>query len=135
MEKTNEQIINEFIQTVWREGNLDALEDFWNANYVNHAAPPEMSSGFDALRDYHETFLQGFSDVQIFIHEQISEADKIATRIVTRARNTSNFLGLPATNKTVEMQAIRIDRIENGKIVEHWSTFDLAGLMQQLSGS
>ena len=133
MERTNKQIINDFVQIVWREGNLDALENFWDANYVNHAAPPPMSRGFDALRAYHETFLQGFSDVQIFIHEQISEADKIATRIVTRARHTSNFLGLPATNKAVEMQAIRIDRIENGKIVEHWSTSDLAGLMQQLS--
>ena len=132
MEKTNNQIINDFIQIVWREGNLDALKDFWHTDYINYAAPLEMQRGFEALHSYHQSFLDGFSDVEINVREQISEADKIATRIVTKAKHTGEFAGVPATNRTVELQAIRIDRIENGKIAEHWSTADVAGLMQQL---
>jgi predicted ester cyclase len=41
-------------------------------------------------------------------------------------------MGIPPTGKPVAMQGIDIVRIANGKIVEHWATFDQFGLLQQL---
>jgi predicted ester cyclase len=34
--------------------------------------------------------------------------------------------------KRISTSVIRIDRVQDGKIVEHWSVSDAAGLMQQI---
>ena len=41
-------------------------------------------------------------------------------------------MGHKPTGKTVTLDTIRIDRVEAGKIAEHWSVADMAGLMQQI---
>jgi predicted ester cyclase len=138
MSSTNKQVVNDSIQVIWREWNLNAIEEFWNEDFVNHAAPPENRQGFENLRLWHEQLFQGFtafSDLEIEVREQIGEGDKVATRIVSRGKHTGEFMGFTATDKIVELVNIRIDRIENEKIIEHWATFDLAGLMEQLNAN
>jgi predicted ester cyclase len=42
------------------------------------------------------------------------------------------FMGIPATNKSVKVSYIDLWRVENGKFVENWVQLDMLGLMQQL---
>lgn len=138
MNSINKQIVNDSIQAIWREWNLDAIADFWNEDFVNHAAAPENRQGFENLRSWHEQLFQSFtafSELEIKVSEQIGEEDKVATRIVSRGKHTGEFMNFAGTGKIVELVNIRIDRIENGKISEHWATFDLAGLMEQLNAN
>jgi predicted ester cyclase len=44
------------------------------------------------------------------------------------------FQGLPATGRTVKFSATFVDKLIDGKLVEHRGDFDTAALMQQLSG-
>jgi predicted ester cyclase len=62
----------------------------------------------------------------------IAEGDKVMTRLSAYGTHTGELFGIPPTDKQVSMTAIVIHRIENGKIVEHWSELDNLGLMQQL---
>jgi predicted ester cyclase len=131
----NKKLILDFIQTVWREGDLAKLDTFWNENCINHAASLQDSKGLIALRAYHQGFVQllnSMGDVEFVLNQQIAEQDLIVTYMTTKMRHTSLFMGLPATNKVVALSSMRIDRISNGKISEHWSIADMAGLMQQL---
>jgi predicted ester cyclase len=41
-------------------------------------------------------------------------------------------MGIPPTNKPVEIKVIDIHRVVDGKIIEHWAVADMLGLMQQL---
>jgi predicted ester cyclase len=43
------------------------------------------------------------------------------------------FQGIPATGKTVKFSLTIIDRVKDGKLVEHRINFDSAALMQQLT--
>ena len=47
--------------------------------------------------------------------------------------HTAEFQGIPATGKVVKFSATAIDRIVDGKMVEHRADFDGAALIQQLS--
>jgi predicted ester cyclase len=129
----NKATIQQFLQTVWREGNLDALGDYWTNDCVNHAAG--AATGLGPLRSYHESFLaafQGVSNVQLELNRQIAEGDMVMTYITTTADHTGDLLGVPATGRTVQLHTMRIDRLHNGRIAEHWSLADMAGLAQQL---
>ncbi len=129
-------VIQNFFATVWGTGNLDALPDFWSADCINHEMPGENKTGLDLVRAYHQGFLEAFSgmsDVGIEIKQQIAEGDRVMTHMLTSGRHTGDFMGVAATGRSVSLATIRIDRVINGKIAEHWSVTDMAGLMQQLA--
>ena len=56
--------------------------------------------------------------------------------MVTRSHWTGThkgeFMGVPASNASVEVSFIDIWRIENGQLVESWVRMDVLGLMQQV---
>jgi predicted ester cyclase len=41
-------------------------------------------------------------------------------------------MGVPGTDKSVEIEGIDIIRIEDGKCAEHWGVTDNMSLMQQI---
>ncbi|HTQ06337.1 MAG TPA: ester cyclase [Polyangiaceae bacterium] len=47
--------------------------------------------------------------------------------------HTGEFQGLPATGRTIKISLTMIDKVVDGKLVEHYGDFDTGGLMQQLT--
>ncbi len=132
----NKQIIQNFIQVVWNSRDLSALKDFWAEDCVNHAMPGTDNRGLNALRTYHDSFFDdffsAFPDIQIEITQQVAEGDRIATYITSQGTHSGAFYGIPPTGKHISTSVIRIDRVQDGKITEHWSVSDAAGLVQQI---
>ena len=129
----NKQIVQKFIQVVWREQNLAVLGDFWTADCINHATTEADNCGLDALHTYHESFFSefsAFSNIQIAISQQIAEADRVVTCITIKGKHTKTFHGIPPTGQCIETSVIRIDRIQDNKIAEHWSVANTTNLMQ-----
>jgi steroid delta-isomerase-like uncharacterized protein len=133
---SNKQTIQNLIQTVWHGQDLVALKDFWTEDCINHAMPGTENQGLSVLRDYHEsffkTFFTAFSNVHIKILRQVAEDDQVATHMTTEGTHSEPFLGMPVSGKAISLSSMRIDRFQDGKIAEHWSVADMAGLMQQL---
>lgn len=44
-----------------------------------------------------------------------------------------SFMGIPASGRKIAFEVIHVDRIVDGRIVEHRGQFDSAGLMQQIA--
>lgn len=132
----NKQIVSNFIDEAWNHGNLNILSNFWSEDCINHAMPSADNRGIEALLVYHQSLadtLQGaFIDFRTEVLQQIAEDDQVVTQMKSSGKHHGAFLGIPATGKEITMLAMRIDRLHGGKIVEHWSIADMAGLMQQL---
>jgi steroid delta-isomerase-like uncharacterized protein len=132
----NKQIVQNFIQVVWNDRNLSALKDFWAEDCVNHAMPGTDNRGLNALRIYHDSFFDdffsAFPDIQIKIMQQVAEGDRIATHITSQGTHSGAFYGILPTGKSISTSVIRIDRFQDGRIAEHWSVSDAAGLMLQI---
>lgn len=124
----NKIIVAKSIEVVWRRGQLEELGTFWTDDCVNHADPAPGNVGLEALRRYHENFGQafaGFTSPTIEIVQQIAEENRVVTQILTQATHS-------ASGKLVSLSTVRIDRLQNGQIAEHWSVADMAGLMRQI---
>lgn len=132
---SSKQIVKNFIQRVWNESDHASINEFWDSHYLNHAMPPGLQQGMDNLIESHQMFLTAFSNIEMQIQDQITEDDKVVTRLTFNGHHTGVFMNIEPTNKVVSMNGIRIDRIKNGKIVEHWAVFDVARLIQQLSNN
>jgi predicted ester cyclase len=130
----NKRVISNLLESIWRQGKLDQLSEFWTSDCMNHA-DPVASHGLEALHAYHASFdaiFSGLSDVSLQVERQIAEGDMVTTHIKMTARHTGEVFGVLASGRHMELATIRLDRLVGGKIAEHWSIADMMGFMQQL---
>lgn len=74
----------------------------------------------------------GFPDIQWTLEETVVEGDVIAARFTMRGTHRGPFSGVPPTGKKIEVQALNIYRLSQGKIVSEVGQPDLMGLMMQI---
>lgn len=77
-------------------------------------------------------FYQGFPDIYHTIDDVLGEGNRVVVRFTLRGNHTGNFMGIPATGKSIEVSAIALLSFQEGKVAELKAVFDQVGLMQQL---
>ncbi len=115
------------------KGNLDVVEELVAEDFVDHDPPPfpGLASGRAGLRQAAEMFWKA-TPGQHVIEDQIAEGDKVATRLRGVGKHEGELAGIPASGNDLDVKAVAIYRIREGKIVEHWSAVDSATNLQQL---
>jgi predicted ester cyclase len=100
---------------------------------VNHASPdPSLPGGPAGLKPVFASVLQTFPDIQFSIDGVVAEGDKVVTRWSMRATHRGEVMGVAGTGKPVTLQGISIDRVVDGRIVEHWRVQDDLSLARQV---
>ena len=74
----------------------------------------------------------GFPDIQWTLEQTIVEGDHVAARFTMQGTHRGPFFGVPATGKTISVQAMNFYRLANGQIIEERGQPDLLGLLQQI---
>jgi predicted ester cyclase len=102
--------------------------------HISPSAVPHVPGmpTYEAWKQAHLMFISAFPDMKLTIEDEITESDKVVTRWTMHATHQGDLMGIPPTGKQVTAGGISIDRIAEGKVVEHWAEFDRLGLMQQL---
>jgi predicted ester cyclase len=115
------------------EGNLDAMDELLAEDYQDHHPPPipDLPDGRAGTKQAFQTFWRSTPGKHEIL-DQIAEGDKVVTRLRARGRFVEGFAGIPPTGGELDVTAIAIHRIENGKLVEHWGEVDSLTVMQQL---
>jgi predicted ester cyclase len=88
--------------------------------------------GVAALGAFVREIREAFPDFYDTIDDQVAEGDKVVTRVTSTGTHRGVLMDLQPTNKRASWMAIAIDRIEGGRIVEEWVSWDLFGMMHQL---
>jgi steroid delta-isomerase-like uncharacterized protein len=73
-----------------------------------------------------------FPDLQAHIEDIFAAQDKVAVRLRIRGTHSGEFLGIPATGRTVEYVSHEFYRIADGLIAEEWICSDMTTLLRQL---
>jgi len=77
--------------------------------------------------------LAAFPDMQIDAQDVIASGDKVVVRARYTGTHRGEFMGMPATGKSVNVQLIDILRLDaDGLVHEHWGVMDALAMMQQL---
>ena len=100
---------------------------------INLAELLEPMHGREAWRQNFETMKHAFPDVQAHIEDIVAAQDKVAVRLRLRGTHCGEFLGIPATGRTIEYVSHEFYRIADGLIAEEWICSDTTTLLRQLS--
>jgi predicted ester cyclase len=121
-------------EEAWLKGNLDALGEVYDADYIFHRPPFPDTKGLEAAKESVAGTRSGYSDIQIAYEEMISEGNSIAYRYTWRAKHTgqSPALPIPPTGKEVTLSGCVVVHIANGKVIEEFEYSDYLGFLQQL---
>ena len=100
---------------------------------INLAELPESRHGRDTWRQGFEMMKRAFPDLRAHIEDILAAQDKVAVRVRFRGTHSGEFLGMPATGRTIEYVSHEFYRIADGLIAEEWICSDTATLLRQLS--
>jgi predicted ester cyclase len=116
-------IIVRYIEQVVNTGNLERISEFIDSRYIDHN-DPLAAMGVGVAERHVQAVRSTFPDLLVTIEEQIAEGDLVVTRCTARATHQGEWLNIRPTNKPIVIPGINIDRIKDGKIVEHWGVAD-----------
>jgi predicted ester cyclase len=132
MSEPNKQVTRRLLDELFTKGNFDATDELVHPDFVNHEAPPGAPQGPDGLEQT-VTWLRGlWGDMVFDIEDHIAEGDKVVARVTMHGHHVGEFLGRPPTGKEFAVKQIHIWRLEDGKVIEHWSVRDDLGQAFQL---
>jgi predicted ester cyclase len=128
----NKRIARQVLEQLLDKGNLDAADELIDPDFVNHEAPPDNPQGPAGLKET-VSWLRGlWGPMHADIEDEIVEGDKVVARVTMHGRHLGEFLGKPPTGKAFATKQIHIWRIQDGKVIEHWSVRDDLGQALQL---
>ena len=111
-------------------GNLDGYLDLYTEDAVLYGYG--LEPGRAPLRQFYEGFLAAFPDTHIAIDDLLAAGDKVACRYRFSGTHRGDFMGVPATGRSVEIAGITVLRFVGGRCAERWAQADFLGLLQQL---
>ena len=93
---------------------------------------PGGAQGPEGITRVVETFVDAFPDLQVTLDDELSSGDKVVTRWTSRGTHQGELMGIAPTGRRIEVTAVGIWRVADGKIAEACLVFDALGMMQQL---
>ena len=112
--------------------NPDSLDEVYTPDVVWHNPEGDIQ-GIEQAKQFVTMFKTAFPDISATVEDVVGEGEKVVTRVTLRGTHQGEVEEFgPPTGRQVETQGITIHRIEGGKIVEEWNSWDNMSLMQQL---
>jgi len=130
MSVENKELARRYVEEVFSDGNLAAIEDIIHPNFINHLGSPPPGPG--PFRERVERVRAAFPDLEYQVLDTIAEDDKVAIRVVAQGTHLGEFRGIPASGKFATWSGMEIFRMAEGKVIEHWGAHDELGRFQQI---
>ena len=79
----------------------------------------EYSIGAEGMRQHLVAVKKTYPDYKMKVIRQYVDGDYVISEFVMRGTHKGDFLGIAPTNKVLEITGVDIDKVIDGKIVEH----------------
>ena len=122
----------EFVAQVLNGHDPERARDFFTADVVWHGGALGTVNGVDTVVPLLGGFISALTDIDAAEQDVIASGDLVAMRLVVSATHTGNMLGVPATDRRIQWDAVDIYRVtDDGRISEQWAFEDLAAILSQ----
>jgi predicted ester cyclase len=117
---------------IFNLGDEEAAQTYVAPGFVDHEAPEGSPGGPDGYLATAGYMRAAFSDATWQPEDFFATADRFAVRLRFSGVHTGEFLGIPATGRSINVQHLHLYRISGGQVTEHWGGRDDLALLTQL---
>ena len=112
----NKLLAPRLLEEVANTGDVDRLSEFLAPHFVVHHA---NITGIEGFRDHVLAFHRWYPDLVVTVEGQVAEGDMVVTWWTMRGTHLGEFGGVPPTKKQITLRGVNVQRIRDGRIVEH----------------
>jgi steroid delta-isomerase-like uncharacterized protein len=126
------KFISEYTDEVWNKGNVEAMDRYYDTNYVHHDVSRADVRTLADYKQWARDLLAGLTGFHVAADDLVAEEGKAVKRWTAAGVHNHALAGIPPTGKKVSFSGVSIYRVADGKIKESWYVYDMLGLLQQL---
>jgi steroid delta-isomerase-like uncharacterized protein len=128
----NKNTVSSFIDALFTQGDLGAVDEFLAEDFVNHDPPTGMPDDREGMRATAAAFRTAFPDWHSDLGIVVGEGDLVVEHFTASGTHQGEIFGAPPSGQHVSLPGINIWRLRDGRIVERWGRLDELGLLHQL---
>jgi steroid delta-isomerase-like uncharacterized protein len=130
IQNLNKTVVRRLIEEFLATGDPDVADEILAPHYVDHTPSNSGMTGPENLQRFVGEWLSAFPDTRNVVQDMVAEGDRVAARWTVSATHENRFRSIPTSGNRVEVEAIGIFRLANGKVVESWDKYDTPSLWQ-----
>ena len=126
-------VARDYVRVVFNGHQPERAGEYCTDDVVWHGNSLGEVSGLENLTALLTAFLGALPDLVAEEQDVIASDDLVVVRLIVSATHRGDLLGIPATGRRVQWNAIDIYRVtDDGKISEEWAADDMAAFASQL---
>src|ERR1035438_2590907 len=115
-EQENKLLARRLLEEVGNTGAVDRLPEFIASDC---RMPQTNMQGLAWFREHLLTFHRCYPDMVITVDGQVAEGDTVVTWWTMRGTHSGDWGGVRATHKPILLSGVNVQKIRDGRIVEH----------------
>jgi predicted ester cyclase len=115
----NEDIVKYFYEVIVSKNLLDELPKYIAEDCVQRVGEKEIFMGIDGMKQHLVALKKTYPDYTMKIIRQYVTDDYVISEFIMRGTHKGEFFGITPTNEVLEITGVDIDKVIDGKIVEH----------------
>lgn len=123
--ETNKSIIRRFLEYHVNKGITEGLDSIVSPDYEEVHEGIRYKMGVKGAKEHILGVRKVYPDLRLTIERQIAEGEWVATCINASGTHLGDWANIPPSGKRIIYTGVNIDRIVNGKIIEHGGAANL----------
>ena len=123
----NRSLVRRFYEEVVNTGDVARVDGFLAPDYAEVFEGKRYAIGIEGAKAHISGVRQTYPDLTIEIERQIAEGEWVATCITAKGTHQGAWLGMKPTGKALVFTGVNIDRVVDGRIVEHGGAANMLG--------
>lgn len=115
----NKQLVRRLIEEVINTGAVDRMADFVSPDCVETDGKVRVVSGVAGMAAHVTAVRAVWEGLTLTVDRQIAEGEWVATQVTARGIHRGAWLGIRPTGRPAVMTGVNVDRVVDGRIVEH----------------
>lgn len=119
------KLVRGYYEEVVSTGDLGRVEAFISPDYTEVYEGARYPLGIEGAKQHILGVRSTYPDLTLEVILQVSEGPLVVSQVVMRGTHVGEWLGIAPTGKAIQVTAVNIDRVINGRIVEHGGAANL----------
>jgi predicted ester cyclase len=123
--EANKRVVRKFIEEFLNTGKTEGLSTIIARHYEEVHNSKRLALGVEGAKNHIMGVRITYPDIHLSIENQIAEGEWVATVYTMTGTHMGEWMGMKPTHKKIKATGVNIDRVVNGKIVEHGGAANL----------
>jgi steroid delta-isomerase-like uncharacterized protein len=121
----NKQIVRAFSDAAFNPHRADKAADYMTPDIKWHGGTLGTVQGRDNFAGLIGAIVAALPDLRNVEQDIIAERDIVSVRATVEGTHKGDLLGIPASGRHVQWDAVDVYRVADGRIAEEWAADDL----------